>query len=238
MPDWKLLVSDPYWGPDEKVVNLSGTDNWDNWIISNGQDGYLYLIRMNRKENSRWNGSEYENYYTYGMENSSGNALLFVRKYKISDFSFTQEGDEQTIELSSVTAINDAVVSRGFYYVRGYDNHSVYKVEMANPVNIVLLNQFKQYEVGGLYPMYNGGVITSNGLLIYPDGQFIKKSSVAIPDYGYESPHLFSFHYNSYPKKSIPSSYIGTICNLSSPVTKTSATSMKVTYTLTDLKEV
>jgi hypothetical protein len=237
VPGCKMLVSDPYWGPDEKVTNLTGTNGWDNWIISNGQDGYLYLIRMNRQDNTRWNGDTYEHYYTYGYGNSSGNALMFVRKFKISDFSFEQEGDEQTIELASVTATNDAVVSRGYYYVRGYDNHSVYKIEMANPVNIVLLNQFKSYDVGGLYPMYNGGIITSGGLLIYSDGQYFKKDSVAIPDYGYESPTMFSFHYNSYPKKSIPSNYIGTICNLSSPITKTSATSMKVTYTLTDLKE-
>ena len=27
VPDWKLLVSDPYWGPDEKVVNLTGTED-------------------------------------------------------------------------------------------------------------------------------------------------------------------------------------------------------------------
>lgn len=236
-PDWKLRVSDPYWGADEKVLNVTGTNSWDNWILSNGQDGYLYMIRMNRQDNTRWNGNDYEHYFTYGMSNSSGNALMFVRKLKISDFSFEQDGEDQTIELSSVAAANDAVVSRGYYYVRGYDNHSVYKVEMANPINIVQLNQFKQYDVSSIYPMYNGGIITSSGLLIYPDGQYIKKSNVAIPDYGYESEHLFSFHYNSYPKKSIPSTYIGTICNLSSPVTKTSTTSMKVTYTLTDLKE-
>ena len=29
--------------------------------------------------------------------------------------------------------------------------------------------------------------------------------------------------------------YLGTICNLSSPVVKTSAQSMKITYTLTDV---
>lgn len=237
VPGGKLHVYDPYWGPDEQVTNLTGKNSWDSWNISNGQDGYLYLIRMNRRDNTRWDGDVEEHYYTYGYSNSSGNALMFIRKFKISDFSFEQEGEDQTIELASVAAVNNAVVSRGYYYVRGYDNHSVYKIEMANPVNIVLLNQFKAYDVGEIYPMYNGGLITSTGLLIYPDGQYFKKSSFAIPDYGYESPTLFSFHYNSYPKKSIPSNYIGTICNLSSPITKTSATSMKVTYTLTDLKE-
>lgn len=79
--------------------------------------------------------------------------------------------------------------------------------------------------------------------IIYPDGKYkYKEESTATSTnnnyshIGVEADDLFvvdpnsSSIYLSYMKN-----YLGTICNLSSPIVKTSAQSMKVTYTLTDV---
>lgn len=108
-----------------------------------------------------------------------------------------------------------------------------------------------------IYPMYTGRihaifirtVTTSQGTKqsiglpgwIYPDGKYLYKDDEISASYemfaytGVEGGNLYLPYINqSAAKHGFATNYLGTICNLSSPVVKTSTQSMKVTYTLTD----
>lgn len=74
-------------------------------------------------------------------------------------------------------------------------------------------------------------------MIIYPDGQVrMNGSKGGISINGDKLYNLLTDSFISYRSfEGFPvMSYLGTICNLTSPVIKTAATSMKITYTLTD----
>ena len=119
--------------------------------------------------------------------------------------------------------------------------------------------KFGNCYVFSIFPRYNGGALgwlrwtgtTSSGskttyyspVIIYPDGKYRYKeestttsSSSNYSYIGVEADNLFvAYPSGSYIYLSYMKNYLGTICNLSSPIVKTSAQSMKVTYTLTDV---
>ncbi len=245
MPNEKLTVADPYYGfttlgADEYVCDISlSKSSYGNWEINYGYDGYLYV--------------------TYLPTNSSGNATLYQRRYKISDFSFEAE-DEQQITLKNVQAFgaggykyhNCMVVTNGYYYIRGKDSYTFYTVEIANTENItkVDLGNKTYYEImrpnrgGGMTfvayePLESGGT-KKVSLFVYPDGTVVNEG--AARDFGgpqyLETDTLTGFvHPTNYSRMflSLTPWYLGSICNLETPVLKTPQTDMKVTYTLTDV---
>ena len=147
-------------------------------------------------------------------------------------------------------------ISKGYFYIISYDRKVVYKVNLSNTADVKEFT-FGDALVQYIYPMYTGGihaifirtVTTSQGTKqsiylpgwIYPDGKYLYKDDEISASYemfaytGVEGGNLFLPYINqSAAKHGFATNYLGTICNLSSPVVKTSAQSMKVTYTLTD----
>ncbi len=214
----------------------------DEYKWSIGNDGYLYAIKMNTYQERFWNSSLSKDEYRkrYGTSNTDGDAILYVRKFKTSDFTFAEDGEEQAITLTNVHAANYAKVSNGYYWIRSADGNSVYKVDMSNTANIVHYSSLGGNNPGDFEQMMNGGVINSHHLLIYPDGQYFKGNSYfnsynnRYTSFGYQDDNLFSEWRVSDGYKAFPVNYLGTICNLSTPIVKTAANSMKVIYTLTD----
>ncbi len=237
----------PYFGEETQIFDFAFKNPDSNyWAISDAYDGYLYAIYVPTVYNQ-------------------GTVSIRVRKIKISDFSFEEEA-EQTIAVSNVTAKStggtyfyeelNAVVSGGYLYFVSYDEHTLYKVNLSNTVDVSEIN-FGSVRCRRIFPMRGGGVFatfewtgtTSSGSTttygspgyVYPDGKYRMNtestSSVYQPyDYiSHETEHLERFQMSSNTMYySFACNYLGTICNLSSPVVKTSAQSMKVTYTLTD----
>ncbi len=146
-------------------------------------------------------------------------------------------------------------VSNGYLYIISYDRKSLYKVNLSNTVDVKELT-FDENQLWYIYPMYGGGlyaqfsfpVKTSTGEtktyydmgIIYPDGKYrVNTQSVSsvttlsMDTYAaFETERIMRLRAGSI---GFDRRYLGTICNLSSPVVKTSAQSMKVTYTLTDV---
>lgn len=237
----------PYFGEETQVLDF-GLSNpaYYNWAVADGYDGYLYAVYV-------------------PSVSSQGTVSIQLRKYKITDFSF-QEETEQTIAVSNVTAKStgstdytqqfNAVVSNGYLYFISYDEHTLYKVNLSNTVDVTEIG-FGSIRCKKVFPMRGGGIFaifewtgtTSSGStttygspgVVYPDNKYRlneeSTSSVGYSQYyiSHESEHLQRFRFwSSTIYCAFACNYLGTICNLSSPVVKTSAQSMKVTYTLTD----
>ena len=245
-------VNSPELSSEEQVFDFNfSTSNYNYWVVCNGYDGYIYAI--------------------YCSSTSTKKTVTFkIRKIKVSDFSFTDEG-EQIISVDNVTCYGTTnpdyrlfisqCVSRGYLYFRSYDSYTLYKVNLSNIVDIKEIKFGDDVGVTYIYPKYNGGVYadfnyyaySSSGTrtkyyspgFVYPDGEFLYKEEnrYSDPQYtyyyiGFEADNLLlnkmGSSNSSYLEYGFVKNYLGTICNLASPVTKTSAQTMKITYTLTD----
>ncbi len=249
-----IHVNSPDFTTEELVFDFNFTNpSFNYWEICNGYDGYLYAI------------------YTPSSVSTKKTINFTIRKVKISDFSFKDEG-EQTISIANATCNSTSspgytlnashCVSRGYLYFTSYDGYSLFKVNLSNVVDVKEFVFGDEISVKTIYPLYNGGVfatnvffykysssgsktkycatgwITSDGKLTYNEQSTYSTGS----DYdtnsfcNLEGDNLFVVQSNSsnYLNYGIMKNYLGTICNLSSPVVKTSAQTMKVTYTLTD----
>lgn len=237
----------PYLGEETKVFDFAfGNSSYNLWAVSDGYDGWLYAVYIPNVS-------------------STGVVSIRIRRIRISDFSF-QEGSEQTITISNVTAKAtsntdfyeqlNAVVSGGYLYFISYNENTLYKVNLSNTVDVTEVN-FESMRCRRIYPMRGGGVFamfewtgtTSSGStttygspgIVYPDGRY-RLNTESTGSMGpmmyyisHETDHLQRFKtWGAAVYYTFACNYLGTICNLSSPVVKTSAQSMKVTYTLTD----
>ena len=85
-----------------------------------------------------WMPGTYYNYY-YDEGNEKDDAKLYLTKYKMSDLSFEKQ-PEEVITLAGVhlASRNDysIVVNKGYLYAKSYDEHSIYIVNLSNPVDI------------------------------------------------------------------------------------------------------
>jgi len=155
------------------------------------------------------------------------------------------------------------VVSNGFAYFMSYDRHKVYKVDLENTLNIVeveLGDSFTVYDNGRyMVPIRTGGcrVIAQENkgdgnyhahhFLIGQDGSYTmdqidRTDSTWYRSYweaGSQTADLMTIGKEvagagAYDCEYLTPNYLGTICNLTSPVIKTAAASLKVIYTLTD----
>ena len=246
MITYVIKTNTPRYGQQEEVFDFAYPNNaYGDWTVCNGYDGYLYAIKI-------------------PYVSKKGTVTITIRKIKISDWSFDEE-PEQTITISNITSINtyefssnlaaSACISKGYLYFISYDRKTIYKVDMSNVVDVQSLTLDEKY-IHYVFPKYNGGIFaylsydgtTSTGSttryyccgIVYEDGDYCfdeeykNTTSYYTSSYTcYESDRLYravGTIYNAYTQ-----AYLGTICNLSSPVVKTSAQSMKVTYTLTDV---
>lgn len=232
--------SNPRWVT--RTVNIRTGDYYRD-----GYDGYAYVV--------------------WSPGNSSGDGKVYLKKMKISDFSFDEEEQtEFTMAACQLRGPGDrngengyGVVSNGFAYFMSYDRHKIYKVELANTVNIMEINLGTEHTIydNGMYlvPVRTGGIRVvaqenqgdgnyhAHLFLISEDGAYTmdridrNSSSWHYTDYesGPQTESLLTLNIRNYPDRlDLTPNYLGTICNLSSPVVKTAAASLKVIYTLTD----
>ena len=212
-----------------------------------GYDGYAYVV--------------------WSPGNSSGDGFFYLKKMKIDDFTFEEE-DQVKITLANCQLRGPGnyggdngygMVSNGFAYFMSYDRHKVYKVELANTLNVVEINLGTTHTIydDGRYmvPVRTGGIrlvaaenqgdgnYHAHLFLISQDGAYTMDRIDRNNNYWYQTdyeagsqtedllnmcPRVYSEYIALVPN------YLGTICNLSNPVVKTAAASLKVIYTLTD----
>lgn len=239
-----ITVDSPRHGEPEEIMNLNIPSSEAYYRFHcPGYDGFMYSI--------------------FAEENrTKGTSTFNIKKYKVSDFSFDETG-EQTVAVANSTTFRSAretiqlvtrmCVSNGYLYFLSYDNRTLYRVNLSNTADVKEYT-FGDYSVYWIYPMHGGGLYiqpyrletTATGStqnryrmgFFYPDGKYLIEddyyvnSSFYMNNYClYESEKILRYGYDN---TGIAANYLGTICNLSSPVTKTSSQSMKITYTLTD----
>lgn len=246
-----ITAGSPHLGSEEEVFDFAFTDpSVNSWSVVNGYDGYVYAINMKslsskgtvnvriRKVKIDDGSFKEEAEQTFPVANVTSSGSSRISNY----------GNAYT------------VICRGYLYFVSYDNTTIYQVNLANTVDVKEF-KFGEKKVPYIFPAYNGGLVglfswsikTSTGAsqtiytpgYIYPDGKYCCReestgSSSDLYDYiSYETDQLkriMSCTSNgNYMYLALASNYLGTICNLSSPVIKTSAQSMKITYTLTDV---
>lgn len=191
-----------------------------------GYDGYFY------------------NMTSYG--NSNGSSYIKYVRAKVNDDlqSITIES-EKTVSVPGVSfSLNtQPPFCKGYVYLRRMDCKAIYKVNLKNTSDVTEIEIPDGKTVDNMSPMYNGGIqFSAGGKLgfIYTDDtiQISKECTGAMYNYNLQTPCLT---YEGYQNDSygggayscMVGNYLGTICNLQTPVEKTAATSMKVTYTLT-----
>lgn len=186
-----------------------------------------------------------------GSYSSSGgyeNTLTYD-KIQISDWSY----------IPAVTARIDGITSHqltgwgwagSYYYAYYAADKTIYKINPANIADIRTFTFDQKYTNVLWMGCHSNGIVSvrlydsehsgSNKyvpIMIYPDGEVVTFGSY----FGSISYGIYSQEGHSevlYPQRNNQmdtNCYLGTICNLSSPVTKTAATTMKVIYTLTDV---
>ena len=238
----------------EQTANIQYRYGWDSTHVwwsdyatryRSGYDGYCYRVYVPRG-------------------NNTGDGTFYVHKMKSSDFSFT-EADVQTVTATNclLQGTSYDVVSNGYAYLISYDSHSIYKMELANPVNVVQISIGDDAHVypesmvalpnGGIsfeiYHRLSDGTYKYNLAFIYPDSVLLQSGYTYATTEGSSKPltraasfetddligwggdDLNTDRYGGY----LITNYLATICNLTSAVTKTAASSMKVTYTLTNV---
>ena len=203
-------------------------------------------------------------YCVWCKSNKDGDGKFIYRRMKLSDFSFElSDPVEVTVKSCALRGgFSNCVVNDGKCYLIGYNTRFIYVVDLQNPVNVRSVDLGEGCWAQPDYYLWNyrKGIVKFhavtnsapgryyyNDALLYPDGWVIHDApyyeSTSISTFKgherftYQTPGLLTFGapYN-YMSYGFPvNNYLGTICNLSSAITKTAASSMKVTYTLTDV---
>lgn len=213
--------------------------------IRNGYDGYAYIVYVN--------------------QNTSGNGEFTYYKLKLSDYSF-ELSEPVTVTVNSVSlygGMDGAIINDGKCILKGYNRRWIYVVDLENPVNVRSVDlgegfwcenyAFTNFKNGVVkFTMVSNSTTESRyywyDALLYTDGWVVanapyRESTSAYtyynPAYALITDSLMVYgnrdNYRSYGYR-LPN-YLATICNLSSAIVKTAASSMKVTYTLTNVEE-
>lgn len=239
----------PYLGADEQVFDFAFTDPaYTGWEVCPAYDGYIYAVRVPQISTKGTITVKIRK-----LKISDGTLTEeAMQTIAITDVTASGTGD------TYCTNNHFAVVSDGHLYFMSYDRNILYKVDISNTADV------KAITVDGckilyVFPMRGGGVMATiywqgtsssgasttyyNKAIIYPDDKCRYDNSILYTGSGnlsevmnYETDGLMRpYKYNSYSYYAFAANYLGTICNLDSPVIKTSAQSMKITYTLTDV---
>lgn len=218
----------------EKVAEFSiERKNSINYSCLNpGYDGYAYIIAPMNETAEYW-------------------------RVKTSDYDF-ELSDMKSINLKGCKLKREwgkAVIVKGYAFFAAEDLKSIYIVNLANPADIQqAIIQSDATINTDVIALNNGGikfgVKLSDGRYCgafgYPDGNIVLQGRKEKGEFkGYASrPTLitdnliaygdngYNTSYSSYGKPVI--NYLGSIFNLPQPIVKTAATSMKITYTLTN----
>lgn len=200
------------------------------------------------------------NGYAYICTGIATNTFTY-QTVKLSDLSF-EVGDSVTVTVEN-SSFNDGsrcIFYGGYAYISKGDKSGIYKVNLSNVADQTFISMPEGYQFDpwdGMYVLGNGVVMvriknasdnSSSIGLLYPDNvleHFTTLSERFVND-GYANrafSQLESLFYTvlystassaSYMAAYAETNYLGTIANIS-PVTKTAAQSMKITYTLTNV---
>ena len=251
-----LRVNSPYLGTEETALNydLSSEVITDRnyWDVTPDYDGYIYLCA------TQGNQTGSATVYLRRLKASADHYSL----QEDADFRQKLTIPEIFLYPSNATKNNHTLalcVSGGYLYALSYDRKSVYRISLADTSQIRQITPnisgFQSMDCG-IYPHRGGGLwteflfnaITTTGstearrcrAIIYEDGEnacdpaVYTTSSWAIKDFcGYVTDDLRMFT-SYYVYFDACQNYIGTICNLDEPITKTDSQSLKITYSITD----
>lgn len=218
----------------EKVAEFSiERKNSINYSYLNpGYDGYAYIIAPMNETAEYW-------------------------RVKTSDYDF-ELSDMKSINLKGCKLKREwgkAVIAKGYAFFAAEDLKSIYIVNLANPADIQqAIIQSDATINTDVIALNNGGikfgVKLSDGRYCgafgYPDGNIVLQGRKEKSEFkGYASrptlitDNLMAYGDNGYDTSSSSygrqvSNYLGSIFNLPQPIVKTAATSMKITYTLTN----
>lgn len=190
-------------------------------------------------------------YMVYSDGNDSGDGHFTYQRIKLSDYSFDVE-DQVEVSLPNTSiygGLSMKAVCRGKCFLAGKDARYIYIVDLANTADIKTADLGEGWKIiynnsSGRFYVEPGGTVKIevkkgenifSEAIIYPDGKVIlnreRTSANYIKKCELVTDSLIAYNEKyGYPVKN----YLGTICNLTTPITKTAATSMKITYTLTD----
>lgn len=163
--------------------------------------------------------------------NSSGNATINIDKYSKVDFSKTTETYTVAAPLMLSTGENSCAFMDGYLYLRGYDNASVYKINLSNVADVT---RIETGAVGNLFAFgdliaYNNGIIESDNTVHRFSNNIgfpFKRIGcwLLLGNYQHARPFIVG--------ATVQSNYLATINNLNAPVVKTADKTMKVTYSV------
>lgn len=203
-------------------------------------------------------------YVIWSPGNSSGSGEIWVTK-------ITRDGLEWSAEDTKIIAMTGCQCREGYhtivdghFMVVSYDLHSIYRVDIKNPVDIRQIVLPEGYYVhgenfwrtaalgGGLFfTAYTNRTVGTQTVtyycnaILYPDytvvldGAFSSDIRIArhvsLP---FANGYLFGGDDYGYSRQYVygryASNYLGTIANLATPIVKNASQTLKVTYTLTD----
>lgn len=210
-PGRYIKTLSPYFGSGEKVLDLSHPDMRSHIF-------YDYMGDI------------------VGMRYVSGTSIQLDI---INVSTWTKTTKTITVGVNDTLYAATMCVCRGYIYVCSQsDTTKMYKVDMESP-SLVTTIQMSSGNPSSpfFFPMPMGGVMNSEGRIIYPDGTYQKITRIdqtffgALYGNGYVSDELWCA-VDGEPQRAL--GYIGTVCNLDEPIVKTAATSMKLVYTIKD----
>lgn len=251
-----LRVNSPYLGGEETALNysLSSEPITDRsyWDVSPDYDGYIYLCAT--QGNATGNATVY-------LRRLKASADHFSLE-EDTDFRQTLTLPEVYLYASNGSKNYHTmalVVSNGYLYALSNDRKSVYRISLLDTSQVRQftpdIERFQMMDCG-IYPHRGGGIWTefyfqatnttggtesrrSKGV-IYEDGECrcdlgsYTTSSWYLKDFcGFVTDDLRMFT-SYYVYFDACQNYIGTICNLDEPITKTDSQSLKITYSITD----
>ncbi len=221
----------------EKVAEFSiERKNSINYSCLNlGYDGYAYIIAPMNETAEYW-------------------------RVKTSDYDF-ELSDMKSINLKGCKLKQEwgkAVIVKGYAFFAAEDLKSIYIVNLSNSVDVTQATIPEECTIDTRLTALNNGGIKFGvklsdgrycGAFGYPDGNIVLQGRkeknefkghasrpTLITDnlmaYGDDGSDTSTSNYSSYGRQVI--NYLGSIFNLPQPIVKTAATSMKITYTLTN----
>lgn len=251
-----IRVNSPYLGAEEKVLDydVSGETITDRnfWDVTPAFDGYVYLLAT--QGNQSGNATVYLRRLKASADHFSFEEDLdFRQTVVLADVALHPSNQNKNNHTFSMC------VSNGYLYAQSYDRKSVYRIRLSDTSQVRQytpgIDRLQMLDCG-IYPHRDGGIwteilyqaMTSTGgtenrrvkAIMYEDGECrydlgsYSTSYWNLKDFcGYVTDDLRMFS-SYYVYFEACQNYIGTICNLEEPVTKTDTQSLKITYSITD----
>ena len=251
-----LRVNSPFMGDEVVALNFDVSSeiitDRNYWDVSPDYDGYIYLCAT--QGNQTGNATVYIRRLKASVDHYS----------LVEDTSFRQTLTLPDVQLYPSNASKNyhtlaLCVSNGYLYALSYDRKSVYRVSLLDTSQVRKftpgIERFQSMDCG-IYPHRDGGIwteflfqaTTGTGAtesrrtrgIMYEDGECrCDTSSYSTGSWymsnfcGYVTDDLRMYS-SYYVYSDACQNYIGTICNLEEPITKTASQSLKITYSIID----